>query len=87
MTPGQPLPADVSTSMASLAASATTVTVLALPSSDASLATASTAESTAAVINGSVEKSAGSPTLSAGAIVGVVIGGIALLVVAGGLFW
>ena len=50
-------------------------------------ATASAAESTAAVMDESVEKSAGSSTLSAGAIIGVVIGGIALLVVAGGLFW
>ena len=73
--------------MASLAASAATVTVLALPSSDPILTTASTAEGTAAVMDGSAEKSAGSPTLSDGAIIGVVIGGIALLVVAGGLFW
>ncbi|KAM0721360.1 hypothetical protein Q7P37_002284 [Cladosporium fusiforme] len=36
LTPGQPLPADVSTSMASLAASATTVTLLALPTPEAS---------------------------------------------------
>lgn len=81
MTPGEPLPAGASTSMASLAASATTVLVMAVPTSDSSpSATAGSGK------GGEVNKASNTSALSTGAIVGIVIGVIALLVFAGGLF-
>lgn len=86
LKPGQPLPADVSTSMASLAASATTVTVLALPTFSSGLTTSTaTAASTAGEPN--KEKNRDSSGLSSTAIVGVVMGTLALFALVGGLFW
>lgn len=86
LTPGQSLPADVSTSMVSLAASATTVVVFGLPTPDASSTSAAPA-GTEPTGQASAQKETGSSSLSAGAIVGSVIGGVALLAIASGLFW
>lgn len=83
LTPGEPLPTDVYTSMESLASSATTVTVTDAPTSS-STSDASAAEATSDDSSGSSDDSSG---LSTGAIVGIAIGGVALLALAGGLFW
>lgn len=69
--------------MESLASSATTVTVTDAPTSS-STSDASAAEATSDDSSGSSDDSSG---LSTGAIVGIAIGGVALLALAGGLFW
>lgn len=82
LTPGQPLPADAKTSMQSLAETAT-ITATSSESTSSTTSTAAAGETTdAATSSGS-----GSSGLSTGAIVGIAVGGAALLALAGGLFW
>lgn len=88
LKPGQPLPAEISMSMTSLAGSAATVTVLARPDSSSSLNAAATAMgNTTATGESSAQKSKDSPALSTTAIVGVAMGSVAIFVLVGGLFW
>lgn len=86
LTPGEPLPADAMTSMENLASSATTVTVTDSPTAS-STSDASAAEATTDGSSGGSDDDSGSSGLSTGAIVGIAIGGVALLALAGGLFW
>jgi hypothetical protein len=85
LTPGQTLPADVKTSMDSLAHTAT-VTVT---NSEATSTSSTTSATSAISTSDSPETSEGSKSsgLGTGAIVGIAIGGAALLALAGGLFW
>lgn len=83
MTPGQTLPADVKTSMSNLAHTAT-VTVT---SSEATSTPSTTSATGAAPTADESSEDTKSSSLGTGAIVGIVIGGVALLVLAGGLFW
>jgi len=86
LTPGQTLPADVKTSMDSLAHAAT-VTVT---NSEATSTSSTTSATGAASTTGDSSATSGdtkSSGLGTGAIVGIVIGGVALLALAGGLFW
>jgi len=80
LTPGQPLPADVKTSLQSFAATATS-TVTSTESTSSTTATAAAATDT------STSDDHGSSGLGTGAIVGIAVGGAALLALAGGLFW
>ncbi|KAF2716813.1 hypothetical protein K431DRAFT_234530 [Polychaeton citri CBS 116435] len=82
--PGEPLPAEVSASVASLASTATrTVTVSATPSS-ASSTTSALVTPTAA---SSDHHDHHSSSLSAGAIAGIAIGAALVLILAAGLFF
>lgn len=80
LTPGQPLPADAKTSMESLVQ---TATVTATTSEATSSSTSTAGEATTS----SDSDDHGSSGLSTGAIVGIAVGGAALLALAGGLFW
>jgi len=82
LTPGQPLPADVKTSMQSFAETATS-TAASTESTSSTTATAAAGEATET----SSSDSGGSSGLSTGAIVGIAVGGAALLALAGGLFY
>jgi hypothetical protein len=82
LTPGQPLPADVKTSLQSFAATATS-TVTSTESTSSTTATAAAGEATET----SAPDDHGSSGLGTGAIVGIAVGGAALLAFAGGLFW
>jgi hypothetical protein len=79
LTPGQPLPADAKTSLASLAQTAT--------STATSSQSTSSSTTTAAATESSSSGNKGGTVLSTGAIVGIAVGGAALLALAGGLFW
>lgn len=84
MTPGQPLPADVKTSMDNLVKTATaTDTATTSESTSSSTTTPAASEATESSTSGG----GGGTTLSTGAIVGIAVGGAALLALAGGLFW
>jgi hypothetical protein len=83
LTPGQSLPADVKTSMQNLAETATaTATSTESTSSSTSTTTAASEPTDTSTSSGS-----GSSGLSTGSIVGIAVGGAALLALAGGLFW
>ena len=82
MTPGQPLPADVKTSMQNFAETAT-ATATSTDSTSSSTPTTAASEPT----DTSTSKDSGSSGLSTGSIVGIAVGGAALLALAGGLFW
>jgi len=88
LTPGETLPADVKTSMSNLAHTATvTVTsseATATSSTTSATEATSTADESSEASQSEDTKSSG---LGTGAIVGIVIGGVALLALAGGLFW
>lgn len=85
LTPGETLPADVKTSMDNLAHTAT----ITVTSSEATSTSSTTSATVATSTPESSETSEGpkSSGLSTGAIAGIVIGGVALLALAGGLFW
>jgi len=88
LTPGETLPADVKTSMSNLAHTATvTVTsseATATSSTTSATEATSTADESSEASQSEDTKSSG---LGTGAIVGIVIGGVALLALAGGLFY
>ena len=82
LTPGQPLPADVKTSMQNFAETAT-ATATSTESTSSSTTTAAASDAT----ESSSSNDSGSSGLSTGSIVGIAVGGAALLALAGGLFW
>jgi hypothetical protein len=82
LTPGQSLPADVKTSMQNLAETAT-ATATSTESTSSSTSTTAASEPT----DTSTSSGSGSSGLSTGSIVGIAVGGAALLALAGGLFW
>jgi hypothetical protein len=86
LTPGQTLPADVKTSMDNLAHTAAVTATSSEATSTSSTTSANGATSTSDGSEDTSEKSKSSG-LGTGAIVGIAIGGVALLALAGGLFW
>jgi len=85
LTPGQTLPADVKTSMDNLAHTATVTVTNSEATSTSTTTSAAAAESTS---DDSSETSGSTKSgLGTGAIVGIVVGGVALLALAGGLFY
>ena len=86
LTPGQTLPAVVKTSMDNLAHTAT-VTVTSSEATSTSSTTSATAADSTLDDSSETSGSTKSSGLGTSAIVGIVIGGVALLALAGGLFW
>jgi cobalamin biosynthesis Mg chelatase CobN len=86
LTPGQTLPADVKTSMDNLAHTAT-VTVTSSEATPTSSTTSAAGADSTSDESSETSGSTKSSGLGTGAIVGIVIGGVALLALAGGLFW
>jgi plastocyanin len=82
LTPGQSLPADVKTSMQNLAETAT-ATATSTESTSSSTSTTAASEPT----DTSTSSGSGNSGLSTGSIVGIAVGGAALLALAGGLFY
>lgn len=85
LEPGQPLPPAASSSMAAMASSISTVTITATPTNNpsptnlAAISATSTASSTPIALS--------NKGLSSGAIAGIAVGGVAVLVLAGALFF
>jgi hypothetical protein len=86
LTPGETLPADVKTSMDNLAHTAT-ITVTSSEATSASSTTSATEATPTSDDSSEANEGSKSSGLSTGAIVGIAIGGAALLALAGGLFW